>query len=254
MAESAIRSPADPGRGPAVHDERRHAPLRHVGGNALRAAVLGANDGLVSNLALVMGVAGAAFSGRTVLITGIAGLLAGAGSMALGEWISVQSSRELFRRQLAIEAEELRRMPEVETEELVSIYRSKGLKEQEARLLAGRIMRDPKLALETHAREELGIDPHDLGGSAWVAAGTSFAFFAVGAFVPVLPFLFVGYKPGVIASLVLSGFGLLGLGAGISWFTGRGVLRSGFRQLALGLAAAGLTYTVGRILGVTLGS
>lgn len=253
MDDTLLRSRVELGDGPAVHNERRHAPLRRVGGNALRAAVLGANDGLVSNLALVMGVAGAAFSGRTVLITGIAGLLAGAGSMALGEWISVQSSREFFRRQLAIEAEELRHTPEAETEELVSIYRSKGLREDEARLVAGRVMQDPKLAFDTHAREELGIDPNDLGGSAWVAAGTSFAFFAFGALVPVLPFLFLGFRPGVIASLVLSGLGLLGLGAGISWFTGRDVLRSGLRQLVLGLAAAGLTFTVGRILGVTLG-
>jgi VIT1/CCC1 family predicted Fe2+/Mn2+ transporter len=236
-----------------THDESRHAPLRRVGGNALRAAVLGANDGLVSNLALVMGVAGADLSGQAILITGIAGLLAGAGSMALGEWVSVQSSRELFQRQLEIEAEEIRNSPEAETEELVQIYRSKGLEEHEAGLVAARIMQDEDLALETMAAEELGIDPGDLGGSAWVAAGTSFALFAAGALVPVIPFAFLGVAPGIVASLAFSGLGLVGLGAGISRFTGRGPLRSGFRQLVLGLTAAGLTFIVGRILGVTLG-
>ena len=223
-----------------------------MGGNALRAAVLGANDGLVSNLALVMGVAGAALPARVVLITGVAGLLAGAGSMALGEWVSVQSSRELYRRQLEIEAEEIRRMPEAETEELVRIYRSRGLDEKVARAAATHLMSDEKLALETHAREELGIDPQDLGGSAWTAAWASFVFFAVGALVPVIPFAFLDLAPGVTTSLVLSGMGLVALGVGISWFTGRGRVRSGVRQLLLGLAAAGLTYAVGRLLGVTL--
>ena len=249
MAEAP---PRERSRGAAAHDERRHAPLRRVGGNALRAAVLGANDGLVSNLALVMGVAGAALPAGVVLITGIAGLLAGAGSMALGEWVSVQSSRELYRRQLEIEAEEIRQRPEAETEELVGIYRSRGLDEEVARAAATHLMSDERLALETHAREELGIDPHDLGGSAWTAAWASFVFFAAGALVPVIPFTFLSLKPGVATSLVLSGLGLIALGAGISWFTGRGRVRSAFRQLVLGLAAAGLTYLVGRLLGVTL--
>jgi vacuolar iron transporter family protein len=214
--------------------------------------VLGANDGLVSNLALVMGVAGAELSGSIVLITGIAGLLAGAGSMALGEWVSVQSSRELYKRQLEIEAAEIRDLPEAELEELASIYRARGLEPGLADRVARTLMRDRTTALEAHAREELGIDPHDLGGSAWTAAWASFGFFAVGAIVPVLPFAFLDRSPAVTASLVLSGLGLLGLGAGISWFTGRGRLRSGLRQLLLGLAAAGLTFLVGRLLGVSL--
>lgn len=219
----------------------------------MRAAVLGANDGLVSNLALVMGVAGANLSGQSILITGIAGLLAGAGSMALGEWVSVQSSRELFQRQLEIEAEEIRNSPDAEAEELVEIYRSKGLEEHEARLVADRIMQDEDLALKTMAAEELGIDAGDLGGSAWVAAGTSFALFAAGALIPVIPFVFLRVAPGIAVSLALSSLGLIALGAGISWFTGRGPVRTGFRQLILGLAAAGLTFVVGRVLGVTLG-
>jgi VIT1/CCC1 family predicted Fe2+/Mn2+ transporter len=199
-----------------------------------------------------MGVAGADLSGQAILITGIAGLLAGAGSMALGEWVSVQSSRELFQRQLEIEAEEIRNTPEAETEELFEIYRSKGLVEHEARLVAARIMQNEELALRTMAAEELGIDPNDLGGSAWVAAGTSFALFAAGAMVPVIPFVFLAMGSGIAVSLAFSGLGLIGLGAAISRFTGRRALRSGFRQLVLGLAAAGLTYIVGRILGVTL--
>jgi len=249
VAETSTRRSATP----PEHDERAHAPLRRVGGNALRAAVLGANDGLVSNLALVMGVAGADLSGQAILITGVAGLLAGAGSMALGEWVSVQSSRELFARQLEIEAEEIRNTPQEETEELVEIYRAKGLEDHEARLVSARIMQDGDLALRTMAAEELGIDPRDLGGSAWVAAGTSFALFAAGAVIPVIPFTFLDVAPGIVVSLVLSGLGLLGLGAGISWFTGRGPVRTGIRQLVLGLAAAGLTFVVGRILGVSLG-
>lgn len=237
---------------PASHDEHAHAPLHRVGGNALRAAVLGANDGLVSNLALVMGVAGAALSGRAILITGIAGLLAGAASMALGEWVSVQSSRELYRRQLQIESEEIRNDPDAELEELVGIYRKRGLDESLARSVAARLMSDGDLALEAHAREELGIDTHDLGGSAWTAAWASFGFFSVGAFVPVIPFVFLRESSGIVVSLGLSALGLAGLGAGISWFTGRGWVRTGIRQLVLGLAAAGLTFAVGRMLGVSL--
>lgn len=254
MPGSRVVESLGPERGSAAatHDERPHAPLRRIGGNALRAAVLGANDGLVSNLALVMGVAGADLSGQAILITGIAGLLAGAGSMALGEWVSVQSSRELYHRQLEIEAREIRDTPEAETEELVQVYRAKGLRDHEARLVAERIMQDQDLALRTMAAEELGIDPDDLGGSAWVAAGTSFALFAVGAIVPVLPFVFLSVRPGIAVSLMLSGLGLVGLGVAISRFTGRGAVRSGVRQLVLGLAAAGLTFLVGRILGVTL--
>jgi vacuolar iron transporter family protein len=229
--------------------EGRH---RAVGGNALRAAVLGANDGLVSNLSLVMGVAGAQLSGQGVLITGLAGLLAGACSMAMGEWVSVQSARELSQRQLAIEADEIRAVPQEEQQELALIYEAKGLTAADARKVASEIMTDEAKALETLAHEELGIDPEELGGSPWEAAGTSFVLFAVGAILPVAPFTFLTGMDAVIASLGVSAAALFVIGAAITLFTGRNALYAGSRQLLFGLAAAGLTYGIGRVLGVAL--
>jgi VIT1/CCC1 family predicted Fe2+/Mn2+ transporter len=230
--------------------EGRH---RSAGGNALRAAVLGANDGLVSNLSLVMGVTGAALSARTILITGIAGLLAGAGSMALGEWLSVQSSRELYRYQLETEEEELLTAPEEEEEELALIYQARGIDEEQARAFAASMMKDTTTALETLAREELGIDPGELGGSAWVAAITSFVLFSLGALVPVLPFAFATGATAVIWSVALSTLALALLGGAITLFTGRPVLWSAARQVIFGLIAAALTYGIGRLVGVSLG-
>lgn len=229
--------------------EGRH---RSAGGNALRAAVLGANDGLVSNLSLVMGVAGAEMGPQAILITGLAGLLAGASSMALGEWLSVQSSRELYLRQIRTEKEELDASPTEEAEELALIYQAKGLSEGHARALADQIMTDKEGALDTLVREELGIDPEELGGSAWAAAGTSFLLFALGAIIPVLPFVFLTGPAAVFGSAGLATVGLFALGAGITLFTGRGALFSGARQVAFGLTAAGLTYAIGRLIGVSL--
>lgn len=229
--------------------EGRH---RAVGGNALRAAVLGANDGLVSNLSLVMGVAGASVSTGGILITGLAGLIAGAGSMALGEWLSVQSSRELYQHQLEIEREELAAAPAEEAEELALIYQTKGVPAADARALAERVVASPATALETLAREELAIDPEELGGSAWVAAATSFLLFAVGAIIPVLPFLMLSGQTAVMASIGLSAVALFALGAAITLLTGRPVVVSGARQLGFGLAAAGLTYVVGRLIGASV--
>jgi vacuolar iron transporter family protein len=229
--------------------EGRH---RTVGGNALRAAVLGANDGLVSNLSLVMGVAGAQLTGQGVLITGLAGLLAGACSMAMGEWLSVQSARELSQRQLAIEADEIREVPHEEQQELALIYEAKGLTADDARKVAAEIMADESKALETLAQEELGIDPADLGGSPWEAAGMSFALFTVGAILPVAPFAILTDMHAVGASLGISAAALFVIGAAITLFTGRNALYAGSRQLLFGLAAAGLTYGIGRLLGVAL--
>jgi VIT1/CCC1 family predicted Fe2+/Mn2+ transporter len=229
--------------------EGRH---RAVGGNALRAAVLGANDGLVSNLSLVMGVAGAQLAGEGVLITGLAGLLAGACSMAMGEWLSVQSARELSQRQLAIEADELRAAPQEEQQELALIYEAKGLPAEEARKVAAEIMTDEAKALETLAHEELGIDPEELGGSPWEAAGMSFVLFAAGAIIPVAPFMGLTGMAAVVTSLGVSAAALFGIGAAITLFTGRNALYAGSRQLVIGLAAAGLTYGIGRMLGVAL--
>jgi len=229
--------------------EGRH---KSAGGNALRAAVLGANDGLVSNLSLVMGVAGASLSSSGILITGLAGLLAGAGSMALGEWLSVQSSRELYERQIQIEKDELEARPQEEQEELALIYQSKGLPKERAEELARHIINGDS-ALDTLSREELGIDPEELGGSAWEAAITSFLLFAVGAIVPVAPFIFLSGGTAVIVSIVISAFGLFAIGAAITLMTGRSVLYSGMRMVLFGLVAAGLPYGIGRLIGVSIG-
>jgi VIT1/CCC1 family predicted Fe2+/Mn2+ transporter len=226
---------------------------RHrTGGNALRAAVLGANDGLVSNLSLVMGVAGAAVPSGTILLTGLAGLVAGACSMAMGEWLSVTSSRELNQQQIDIEADELKRMPEEEKEEMVLIYQAKGLDEAAARALADRLMANKDSALDTLVREELGIDPAELGGSPWSAAAASFGLFAAGASFPVAPFFWLGGAAALLASLAASGIALVLIGAGTSLFTGRNLLFASARQLAIGFAAAGITYAIGRLVGVSL--
>jgi len=222
------------------------------GGNALRAAVLGANDGLVSNLSLVMGVAGAAFSQHTVLLTGLAGLIAGACSMARGEWLSVQSSRELYQKQIATEADELAQVPDEEQEELVLIYQSKGMDRATAERTAEREMANKDAALDTLVREEIGVNPKDLGGSAWSAALASLCVFTVGAIFPVAPFFFLGGNSAVIASLAVSAVALFAIGAVTSIFTGRSAALTGLRQAAFGLAAAAITFGLGRLLGVSL--
>ncbi len=227
--------------------EGRH---RSMGGNSLRAAVLGANDGLVSNLSLVMGVAGATLDGKAILVAGFAGLLAGSISMALGEWLSVQSSRELYARQLAVEAAELENSPEQEALELALIYQAKGVPKEQAEALAQKLLQNNELALDTLAREELAIDPQELGGSAWEAAWTSFILFAIGAIIPVAPFLFTDGWNAVLISSVLSAIGLFGIGAAITLMTGRSIWFSGLRQMAFGLIAALITFGIGRLLGV----
>jgi len=230
--------------------EGRH---RAGSGNALRAAVLGANDGLVSNLSLVMGVAGADLSGKTILITGFAGLLAGAFSMALGEWLSVQSSRELYQHQVEIETQEIENAPEEEAEELALIYQSRGVEPEQARQMADRIMADHSSAVETLAREELSVNPKELGGSAWEAAITSFVLFAIGAIIPVFPYIILSGMTAVLYSVLFSAIGLFIIGAGITLFTGRSVLFSGTRQVLFGLAAAAITYGLGKLIGVSIG-
>lgn len=229
--------------------EGRH---RSGGGNALRAAVLGANDGLVSNLSLVMGVAGASMVGRNILITGFAGLLAGAISMALGEWLSVQSSRELYGHQIAIEAEEIEQTPEEESQELALIYEARGIAPEQALTMARQIMTNKESAVQTMAREELGIDPDELGGSAWEAAITSFFLFAIGAIIPVIPFTFLSGMTAVLVSIGFSVVGLFALGAVITLFTGRPVLKSGMRMVLFGLIAAAVTFGIGKLIGTSL--
>ena len=228
--------------------EGRH---RSRSGNALRAAVLGANDGLVSNLSLVMGVAGADPGREFVALAGIAGLLAGAISMALGEWISVLSSREAFNRQVEIEREELEVNPEEERAELVLLYQVKGLSEEAARATADRVFSNSETALDTLVREELGM-AEDSAGNPTVAAVTSFLLFAVGALLPAFPWFFADGGLAIGLSLGLGAAGLFVLGAAVTLWTGRSALYSGARQLALGLAAAGITYGIGTALGVAI--
>jgi VIT1/CCC1 family predicted Fe2+/Mn2+ transporter len=218
----------------------------------LRAVIFGVSDGLVSNLALVMGVAGASHgTGNFVLLAGVAGLLAGSFSMAAGEYISMQSQRELFERQIALERAELEAMPAEEQAELATVYRAKGFTKSEAATIAERMFRDPETALDTLVREELGLDPDELG-SALGAAGGSFVAFAIGAAIPVLPYLVLGggaFVPAIVLSLVA----LFGVGAGVSLLTGRGLLFSGGRQVLIGAAAAVVTYLVGVAIGVSVG-
>ena len=223
-----------------------------VGGNALRAAVLGANDGLTSNLSLVMGVAGAQLQNRAIVITGLAGLLAGSCSMAIGEYVSVQSARELAQRQIGVEAAEIDEAPEEEAEELALIYEAKGLAPGEAQAVAARMMSDRSTALETLTREELGLDPDVLTGSPYVAAATSFLLFAAGAIVPLVAFLVTSGTLAVVLSILSAALGLVVIGAAITLLTGRSALFSGTRQLLLGLLAAAVTFGIGRLIGVSV--
>jgi VIT1/CCC1 family predicted Fe2+/Mn2+ transporter len=229
--------------------EGRHG---NATGNALRASVLGVNDGLVSTLSLVMGVAGADPGRDVVLLSGIAGLLAGSFAMALGEWISVRSSVEMYEKQVNIEREELLANPEEEEEELALIYQAKGLTEADARATAKRIVGSPETALDTLVREELGMSEEE-AGNPWVASGSSFAMFSLGAILPVLPWFFIGGIWAVVLSAAAAGVGLFSSGAVTTLFTGRSVLFSGSRMLGFGLVAASLTFAVGRLIGASAG-
>jgi VIT1/CCC1 family predicted Fe2+/Mn2+ transporter len=218
-------------------------------GGALRAGVFGVNDGLVSNFSLVMGVAGGTSNKSIVLLAGVAGLVAGAFSMASGEWISVRSQRELYENELRIEEQELAAFPEEEREELELIYQAKGVDPAEAKALVANIMAQPDVALDTLAREELGLDPTALA-SPWVAAVTSFLAFAAGAFLPVVPFLFGSGVAAVVTSALLSVVALFGVGSAISVFTGRHAGRSGLRMAVIGALVATATFLVGKAVGV----
>jgi VIT1/CCC1 family predicted Fe2+/Mn2+ transporter len=246
---AAARAARDPGE--IGEREAWHRTSGRSG--TLRAVIFGVSDGLVSNLSLVMGVAAAAAANPSfILLAGIAGLLAGSLSMAAGEYISMQSQRELFERQIALERAELEAMPEEEEAELAASYRAKGFPPDEAQRIAHRIFKDPETALDVLVREELGLDPDELG-SPWGAALGSMISFAAGAAVPVIPFVFGGGMVLTVLSLVLSLVALFAVGAGVSLLTGRGLLFSGFRQLGIGLGAAVVTYLIGSVIGVNAG-
>lgn len=222
------------------------------GGGVFRAAVFGANDGLVSNTGLVMGVAGAAAAPEYVLISGVAGLLAGAFSMAAGEYVSMRAQRDLFEHRIAKERAEIAANPEVEVEELAVIYADRGVPLREARHVARYVIANPDKALEAMAREELGLNPDDLG-SPLGAAGYSFLSFAAGATVPLLPFV-AGFGSGAVpVSAGLAGVSLFAVGGAIARFSGRGFAAGGLRMLAIGAAAGAATYAIGGVLGVAVG-
>jgi len=218
----------------------------------LRAAIFGVNDGLVSNAALIMGFAGAAQKQGVILLAGISGLLAGAFSMAAGEYISMKVQRELLERVLHLEAHELGSDPEAERVELAEIYRRKGLSDELADEIATELMRDPKVALDTHAREELGIDPDEGLGSPWGASIYSFLTFSVGALIPLAPFLVASGTAGALASASVTGLALLVVGGATSKLTGRPMVRSALRMFAIGMGAALVTYAVGSLFGVSV--
>ena len=234
---------------------RRH---RGTGGANLRAVVFGANDGLVSNASLILGVAGATGASNAtgqshaIVISGIAGLLAGAFSMAAGEYVSMASQREMFQMQIDAERDELAEYPAAEAAELSLIYQARGLSRDDADRMTATIVAHPGYALDTLAREELGLDPGELG-SPWGAAISSFASFAVGAFLPLAPFLLTSGRPALLAAITATAVALFAVGASISLFTGRNAARGGLRMLLIGAAAAAATFGIGRLLGVSIG-
>jgi VIT1/CCC1 family predicted Fe2+/Mn2+ transporter len=234
-----------PSTGAVEAHEHHH---RNIQGGTARAAVFGISDGLVSNVALVLGVAGAHPAAHVVRLAGIVGLIGGAFSMAAGEYNSMQAQRELLERELELERKEIVRRPENERRELVQIYRNRGIDRNLAEELATEMHRDPDLALETHAREELGIDPESLG-SPLAAAGASFITFAVGALLPLLPWFFGGGTGAIWWSVALGMVGSLVVGVALSAFTGRSWVRTALRQVLVGGLAAGVPYLIGSAVG-----
>jgi vacuolar iron transporter family protein len=239
--------PTIPHPGPIKEQEKIHGKS-----GALRAAIFGLNDGLVSNFALIFGVAGSGVSGNVVVIAGVAGLVAGAFSMGAGEYVSMRVQREVFEEAIHEEAHELAADPEAELRELVEIYRRRGVDPEVAEQISRAEMEDPRIALETHAREELGLDMHQGLGSPWAAAASSFVMFSLGAIVPLLPFLFLSRNPAVVLSGVLSALTLFAVGAAMTVLTGRGFFFSGLRMLAIGAGVAAITFAVGEVVGVVV--
>lgn len=244
---------AEPGADGGATDEPSMPKQHHrdIQGGAARAAIFGVSDGLVSNVSLILGVAGADPAAGVVRLAGLAGLIAGAVSMAAGEYVSMKAQAELLEHELDMERIELRRNPHVETAELADIYASRGIAADQARELAEQVMKDPEHALEVHAREELGIDPGSLG-SPIMAAVTSFLSFAVGGVLPLLPWFFTRGGAAVTGSVVLGALGAIAVGTALARFTGRSMVRSALRQLAIAAVAAGVTWAIGSVVGVSV--
>lgn len=247
-AATAPASHPTPAR--AGHAEKFHRGLERGGG--LRAAVFGINDGLVSNASLLLGLVGAAERRGVVMLAGVAGLIAGAASMAAGEYVSMRSQREMFEYQIGLEREELEAYPEEEAAELALIYAARGMDPQEARRLADDTISRPEQALDALAREELGLDPDALGSPAR-AASASFAAFALGALLPVVPFFFAGGRGALWAMLAVTAAALAGAGLVTSLFTGRSAWYSAVRMVLIGAVAGAVTFFIGRAIGVSLG-
>ncbi|TCS72146.1 VIT1/CCC1 family predicted Fe2+/Mn2+ transporter [Sulfuritortus calidifontis] len=239
---------AIPTRTDQIDTGRHKAP----GSGGLRAAVFGVNDGLVSNASLILGVAGAGAEPSVIVLSGVAGLLAGAFSMAAGEYVSVRAQREFYEYQIALEREELDQYPQEEAAELALIYEAKGVAPDEAKRVAAALIRDPDQALDTLAREELGLNPAELG-SPWVAATASFLAFSGGALIPLLPYLLLSVDTAFAGTLIATGVSLFGVGATISLFTGKRAAYGGLRMLTIGAAAGAATWLIGKGLGVALG-
>jgi vacuolar iron transporter family protein len=231
-----------------VHDQLQFHQHRDVRGGGARAAVFGLSDGLVTNISLVLGVAGASPGGQIVRLVGVAGLVAGAFSMGAGEYLSMSAQRELMERELEVERESLTQSPEGEAQELRGMYEQRGIAPAVARDMVHEVMQDPELALETHAREELGISPKHLGSPVQAALSSFFAF-GVGAFIPLLPWLFTQGNGAILASVILSAVAAVTVGILLAVFTQRSMFRSALRQLLLTAIAAGVTYGIGRALG-----
>jgi len=251
---SIYSSSAHPAGHPMPHsvDEIGQRHRGGIAGGNLRAAVFGASDGLVSNVCLILGVAGAAGGqGHAVLVSGVAGLLAGAFSMAAGEYVSVRSQRDMFEYQIGAEREELAKYPHEEAAELSLIYQARGLGKDDADRMSAQIVANPRYALDTLAREELGLDPGALGSPVGAAA-FSFAAFSVGAAVPLAPFVFGSGAGALVAAIALTSVTLFGVGCATSLFAGRGAARGGFRSLLIGAAAGAVTYGIGRLLGAVV--
>ncbi len=233
---------------PHEHDHVPPEHHRNIGSGGPRAAVFGVSDGLVTNVSLVLGMAGASPGGSIVRLAGVAGLIAGSFSMAAGEYLSMQAQRELMERELDVERSALERHPKGEAAELHGMYVRRGIDPAVADDMVSEVMQDPDLALETHAREELGISTNTLG-SPWQAAAASFVTFAFGAFIPLVPWLIGSGTAALVASIILGAVASLVVGAVLATFTERPLVASALRQLGVTAVAAGVTYGVGRAIG-----
>ncbi len=247
ISEFIHRNPSNADRAEIL---RTDAGVRHrdITGGGARAAVFGVSDGLVSNVALILGVAGAHPTAPFVRVAGLAGLIGGALSMALGEYVSMMAQRELFEKEIALEAHEIKTRPDFERRELVQLYRRKGVPKELAEDFAEHIMKDPELALDTHAREELGVDPSSIG-SPIEASLASFFSFAVGAVLPLIPWFFLTGTNGIMFTVLLAALGTVAVGALLAVFTGRSLFKTIFRQVLLSGIAAGITYLLGHLVG-----